>query len=549
MDYPAGAAGTGSSPSPPSIPCVNSFLQDCWVSTWPTPRIPIALDSALSADETLLVSQAIAGWTASPMPENFLQFSTSAPGKPLRFSDREGCGVQSVRQNEVQFALAGCRTAADVERELGVALGIPRAEQRIDRDGYLILAGPSAFTCTDAANGDVYSRCDDKRGAVVDLGSFDFNSVTMGSAISLARTGCELAPTGARLFRRRAGGSQSTTGCVGDVPIPSAVSERDKATLIELFSLNKGWTGFRAIKQPGFPAGLNPVGDPAVVSLGGGDMRVLTFASDGKLYQLGYDIGPGWGNWEAMNPTAPAGSQNAVGAVSSTRDSWLPDGQHGAPRLALAVVANGTVFALGAHVSPESAWINLGSPPGGASSPPAVAALLPSTLDVVAVAADGQLWFTEWDGNQWSTWGTPCELPRGVTLIDQPAAFGSSVTGELVIVARASDTSLWVLSRDADQQWGTWLQIGAPLGSGVGGPAVVGFGLAGLRVFVRGDDGFLWQQTFDGLTWSAFEPLGGMLASRPSADSTIAFGTDLTAAMIAPSSGQSEIWARHLPAP
>jgi len=544
----AGAGGAGAAVgaihevagAPNTVPCPYYLSQSCWVTTWAVPRIPIELDGALSAEEGLLVGQATASWEAAPMPENFLQFLRGASGRKLTFYHLPGCGLRDTNDDEVQFAMADCNTAVDVEREIGVALGIPRTNQRVDRDEYLELAPAYAFSCTDALNGNVYGKCDDKGGTALDIGTFDFRSVMMGDAISTNAKGCELAPDGARLFRSWVVLPDASTPCAQDVFSPVSVSVRDKAALIELYSLDEGWTPFRRLKATVDNGTFLPTGDPSIVALGSGDLRALSFGNDGRLWQLGYDSGTfRWGSWDPLEPPAPSGSGGAVGAVSVGKDSWAGEGS---PSLAIGVVSKGFVYVIGVS---ENAWSNLGSPPGGALSAPALAGVPRSTIDLFVVGADGQLWCTEWDGDAWSVWARPRAPQQGLSLIGQPAAVGRT-TGELAVAARATDGSLWFLSRGIDRSWSDWLQIGSTGGSGIDAPSITAFGVNRLRVFVRGREGFLWQKTRSGFAWSDFEPLGGVLTHRPAADTTVVGGTDLVTTMTAPNSGLTDIWIRHL---
>ena len=94
---------------------------------------------------------------------------------------------------------------------------------------------------------------------------------------------------------------------------------------------------------------------------------------------------------------------------------------------------------------------------------------------------------------------------------------------------RGTDNQLWHKWWDG-LNWSGWEPLGGVLTSG---PAVAASGANRLDVFVRGTDSQLWHAWWDGTQWNGWQPLGGVLTSGPAAASwgngrldVVAEGTD-----------------------
>jgi hypothetical protein len=157
-----------------------------------------------------------------------------------------------------------------------------------------------------------------------------------------------------------------------------------------------------------------------------------------------------------------------------------------------------------------SAW----EPRGGVlRSGPGAASWAPNRLDIFVRGTDNQMWHKWWDGTRWSTW-----QPRGGTLTSAPAATAGSA-GRLDVVVRGTDAGLWWRSLQGGT-WTAWRPLGSPPRSGGVSqqPAVAAWAANRLDVFARStNDSHLWHRWWNGAGWSAWEDLGGILTSAPTA--------------------------------
>jgi spore germination protein YaaH len=81
------------------------------------------------------------------------------------------------------------------------------------------------------------------------------------------------------------------------------------------------------------------------------------------------------------------------------------------------------------------------------------------------------------------------------------------------VFVRGTDGGLWSDTWNGTA-WGSW----APLGGGLtSAPSAVSLGTNRIDVFARGGDNGLWHLWWDGTRWSGWQPLGGGLTSGPHA--------------------------------
>jgi len=83
------------------------------------------------------------------------------------------------------------------------------------------------------------------------------------------------------------------------------------------------------------------------------------------------------------------------------------------------------------------------------------------------------------------------------------------------VFVRGSDGGMWRNFWNGTA-WSGW----APYGGGLASrPGAVAWGPNRIDIFVKGTDGQLWHKWWDGAAWRAWEPLGGALASGPAVSS------------------------------
>jgi hypothetical protein len=114
-----------------------------------------------------------------------------------------------------------------------------------------------------------------------------------------------------------------------------------------------------------------------------------------------------------------------------------------------------------------------------------------------------------------NTGGAPINFGGlGGVLTSSPAA-ASWGRDRLDVFARGLDDGLWHRSWNGGS-WSGWEPLGGSLTSG---PAVAAWGPNRLDVFVRGLDGGLWHIWWDGNGWSGWESLAGVVKDAPAAAS------------------------------
>jgi glycosyl hydrolase family 18 (putative chitinase) len=106
---------------------------------------------------------------------------------------------------------------------------------------------------------------------------------------------------------------------------------------------------------------------------------------------------------------------------------------------------------------------------------------------------------------------TPWSLLGGV-ITGNPVVV-SSGANRLDVFIRGQEGALWHQSWNGTG-WSGWEDLGGALGAD---PDVVATSPTELDVFIRGQEGGLWQRTWNGSTWGPWQSLGGVIQGAPSA--------------------------------
>jgi hypothetical protein len=157
-----------------------------------------------------------------------------------------------------------------------------------------------------------------------------------------------------------------------------------------------------------------------------------------------------------------------------------------------------------------NAWYSIGGQilPG---TGPAVCARGVNSLDVFVQGTDHVLYYTHWDGTNWSGWKS-----LGAGLTSSPGVT-SQANGKIDVFVRGTDNAIWYREYSGSS-WSNWRGLGGLVASGTG-PAACSWGSGRLDVFVQGTDGVLYQRAWTGSSWSGWQSLSGKLASSPAATS------------------------------
>jgi len=431
--------------------------------------------------------------------------------------------------------LAPDGAAHDAAHELGHAVYLPHEFWRADRDRYIRMSS-SYFCVTDPWE---HARCPAL--PTRDPAEPPIQSGTFGVYDSLSAMNY--------------GGSGEL--CENDNQEPAStdsVSAADGAAAIELYrSVQSSWAPFQPLGQdtsPGAPLnyqlapGVSISGAPAISSMYTSAVDMFARGSDGNVYYQFKNFSNGrftsWSGWNQW--TASATSDPAAVAWSSDHTDvavrWSDN------NIRIRTYANGV----------WSSWSSIGSPSGGAMSAPAISSWGPGRLDVFVRGSDGGLYHTSCSAanndcspssGNWSTWQR-----RGGTgtFLGKPAAV-SWGADKIDVFFHGTDNTLWSIWYDS-RGWGSsFYQVGGTLYGTAGtasSPTVSSWGVNRLDVFVRGTDSRLWQKYWDGTTWSALIPLGGILAGDPSANARLGLQRIEIVAPI-DDHGATGVWRKYWP--
>jgi subtilisin family serine protease len=249
-----------------------------------------------------------------------------------------------------------------------------------------------------------------------------------------------------------------------------------------------GWQPWNAVSLPvnGATGQAVPiVGSPAVASRHSCCRDVFVRGTDNQLYFRNWNAGS-WGPWFWI---PGPGNQPIVSSPATVEYS----GQD-----ALTVVVKGSDgqihlknYNAGSGWSP---WLALGTPPGGATSAPAVAIHLHKYLHIVVRGGDGAIWDRAWnaDTGTWSGW-----ISLGATSSSAPALTASGSGNELYLVVRGANNVVWY--RKATFGWGAWTSLGGQM---LGDPAATSRDAHGVDVFVVGLDSKVQHRRYVNGGWT-----------------------------------------------
>jgi len=171
----------------------------------------------------------------------------------------------------------------------------------------------------------------------------------------------------------------------------------------------------------------------------------------------------------------------------------------------------------------------------GSGTGPAVCSQDANSLDVFVQGTDHALWYKQWDGTSWGSWKS-----LGGALTSSPAAASRSA-GKIDVFVRGTDGALWSrATANGGTSWSNWYKIGGQLLAGTG-PAAYEWGDARIGVFVTGTNRALYHIWYDASgPWSRWQNLGGALTSSPAATSPASGVIDVSVR-----GGDGAVWWDH----
>ncbi|RKT53698.1 hypothetical protein [Saccharothrix australiensis] len=245
------------------------------------------------------------------------------------------------------------------------------------------------------------------------------------------------------------------------------------------------WSAWGSLGQPS----VGFAGAPATVARGGGVANVYARGGDGALWQLSWD-GARWGAWQRHNDGAVLDATPAVGSFNANHEHVFIRTPNGQLHQKYWTLAGGW-----------SAWGSLGRPSVGFVGAPATVARGGGVANVYVRGGDGALWQLSWDGTRWGAW----QRHNDGFALGSAVAVSSFGADHEQLFARGTDGLLHQKYWTRTGGWSSWASLGRPSPGFVDAPATVARGGGVANVYVRGGDGALWQLSWDGTRWGAWQ--------------------------------------------
>jgi hypothetical protein len=497
----------------PLLPECGTASASCAATPWPNGRIPyVRVDQSWSTAEKQALTDAINEWNAK-MGGVITFVPRTNEADHVRLIGGDGCHAPLGNVGGVQEAsVQGC----DVLHELGHIIGLAHENQRDDRDRYIqvredMLCTPPTdnpfFSCTNAwcglggyepyrqaLIGDNVRKCTNS-----EYGPYDYTSVMHYASVD--PIGCSAAaPSNCWMLKRNG------TRVTGN----TTVSAHDASNVIEMYR-EPNWRRFRPVfrSNPGASQPLDTrltstvtmTGSPALSRWGAGGVAAVARGQNGRYYVKLNSAG---------SQTWPTGSWTDLGgnlASDPAVVSW------GSGRLdVVGVGGDGFLWHIAMNNNVWGAWGSIGRPGTVIPSAPAIASWGADRLDIF-VRSGSNLFQKSWTTSGWSTWAD-----RGCCFQGKPAAV-SWGPNRIDVVGLASDGSVW--HRAYNNGWGgsSWGNIGGVARLGTG-PAIASRGIEHLNVYVTGQNGRLWHQSWGPTGWSGWADIGGIPNGSPAAATT-----------------------------
>ncbi|MDQ6631098.1 MAG: N-acetylmuramoyl-L-alanine amidase [Verrucomicrobiota bacterium] len=141
-------------------------------------------------------------------------------------------------------------------------------------------------------------------------------------------------------------------------------------------------------------------------------------------------------------------------------------------------------------------------------------------LDVFGKGGDNQIWVSSWNGASWSAW-----QPTGGSASFNSGPGVAVMNSDIHLFARGFDNACWHQYWHSGVGWSAWqnISVGSTFTSGF---AACSRGVNRLDVFGKGGDNQIWFSSWNGASWSAWQPTGGV-ASFNSDPSVVADGSNV----------------------
>jgi hypothetical protein len=446
--------------------CVDAAAELCMQTTWPGGIVPYVIES----DSELVAGslrRALLSWEGKPIGSTVLDFVEKAVPdvRTLVVTLEKGCRPTSITDDAIEVAMGDCPGTLAMSHAIGVTLGLPSMHRRGDRDRYLEMREPTAFSCEE---GTFFEKCPDRGDIRAVLGPFDFSSEMFEPSATLAS--CEFEPDAARLYVARGVFTAGADACRWATGNLSVTASSAAGALAELYAISAGWRPFEL-------AGLDVAEDqplasclgetayfrstPRLVATENGGLAAFALGGDPIELWLNENDGESWGAWARL-PPAPDLADYAHGFAAAPREV-------GASLVDVVVMDVNEVFHLSYDRVQRRAegWTSLGSPRGEGLSGLAVAPGGSGRVFVYTYAYptgtdvwDGQVYVREFDGQVWTDWQPLPPFGTRPQYSSVPSLAAVLLDGEQHLVAAASDGLHYAFRSNGT--WSDWHIVTTP---------------------------------------------------------------------------------------
>ena len=269
----------------------------------------------------------------------------------------------------------------------------------------------------------------------------------------------------------------------------------------------------------------NELSAPSVSSWGSSRLTVHAIGTGNNLYENFWTSGgAGWSGWHQVGVTPPNGA--ALGPESISRASNIID---------MFVPTDSLIYRQTWNGSSWGPWTSEGGPSPSccigsvAGSRAAASSWGSDRVDLFDLGLDHGLWQNTWTSETgYSGFVTSLGYPSNAEFIGDPAAF-SRATNSIDVFMRGNNGDIYTETWNGTA-WSGWTDIGSCPPGNASSPTVASWGSTNLQLYERGQDGNIYQMIWNGTSWGSWTSIGAPSAgavSDPSAYSRISNWTDL----------------------
>jgi serine protease AprX len=150
-------------------------------------------------------------------------------------------------------------------------------------------------------------------------------------------------------------------------------------------------------------------------------------------------------------------------------------------------------------------------------------------VDLFSLGLDHGLWQNTWTSETgYSGWVTDLGYPTSAEFIGDPAAF-SRATNYIDVFMRGNNGDIYTETWNGST-WSGWTDIGSCPPGNASSPSVASWSSTNLQVYERGRDGNIYQIVWNGTSWGSWTSIGAPAVgavSDPSAYSRVSNWADV----------------------